>query len=90
MEPPNNQRRPVALPATIHRGDSQSPVECTVTEISETGACLSVSNADFIPSTFMLSFACGTNVQRKCTVVPPKRGHKKTVLLPECNSFMGR
>jgi hypothetical protein len=67
MNTPIEKRHPVSLPATIHRGGDQSPVDCTVTEISE-------RNPDFIPDTFMLTLAGGMNVRRRCTVMSREPG----------------
>ena len=74
MKPPNELRKAVTLPATIHFGDGRSPVDCTVIEISETSALLSVQSADLIPDNFMLTFAHGAKVRRHCIVVSREPG----------------
>jgi hypothetical protein len=84
MQPPKEHRRPVKLPATIHRGDGQSPVPCTVMEISEHRARLSVPDADFIPVEFTLTFAGGTQVQRQCIVLSREKG-QITVMITKIN-----
>jgi hypothetical protein len=60
MRQPKKRRRPTKLQAMIHPGDGQSPIECTVVEIAERTALLSVSDADAVPITFVLTFAGGT------------------------------
>ena len=74
MRPLIEKRRPVSLPATIHRGDGQSPVDCTVTEISESAARFAVPNADFIPDMFTITLAGDMNVRRSCTVLSRESG----------------
>jgi len=69
------------MPATIHRGDNQSPVDCTVTKISESSALLMVPDADMIPITFTLTFAGGTRVQRHCTVLSREHGQITVVMM---------
>jgi len=72
--------QPVTLRATIHCGAEQSPVKCTVMEISEGAARLSVPNADSIPDTFTLSFSDGTKVLRQCTVQARAPGQISVVM----------
>ena len=74
MKPPNELRRVVTLPGTIHLSDGRSPVDCTVIEISERSARLSVPNVDLIPDNFMLTFAGGAKVRRHCIVVSRESG----------------
>ena len=74
MQPEEDSRQPVTLPAMIHCGAGQPPVICTVRAISEKSARLSVPDADAIPDTFMLSFASATKVMRRCTVVSREQG----------------
>ena len=53
----------------IHPGDGQPPTECTVVEIGERTALLSVADADAVPISFTLTFAGGTQVHRQCTAL---------------------
>jgi hypothetical protein len=81
MPPPTKYRRPVKILGTIHRGDNQAPVDCTVTEISESSALHLVPDADMIPKTFTLSFAGGNQVQRHCTVLSREHGQIAVVMM---------
>jgi hypothetical protein len=56
-------------------------MECTVVEIAERTALLSVSDADAVPITFTLTFAGGTRVQRQCTVLSREPGKIAVVML---------
>ena len=74
MKPPNQLRRVVTLPGTIHFSDGLDPVDCTVIEIAERSARLSVPNVDLIPDNFLLTLASGAKVRRHCTVVSRESG----------------
>jgi hypothetical protein len=68
MQPPKDKRRTVALPATIHRGDGQSPLECTVLGISDSRARFLVQDAYLVPDGFILSLG-GAKVRRRCVLI---------------------
>jgi hypothetical protein len=69
MRQPKERRRQTKLDATIHSQDGQPLMECAVLEISESTALLSVPAAEAVPISFILTFALGTRVQRRCTVL---------------------
>jgi hypothetical protein len=69
MRQPKDRRRQTKLDATIHSEDGHPLMECAVLEISESTALLSVPDAEAVPISFILTFARGTRVQRRCTVL---------------------
>ena len=69
MEPPTKDAPLLAIPALIHRGKAQTPLDCTITEITENHAQLAVSIPDFIPDTFTLTLVGNGKVQRHCVVL---------------------
>jgi hypothetical protein len=81
MRHPKEYRRPTKLEAKIHPGDGKAPVECTVVEIAERTALLSVSDVDAVPISFTLTFAGGTQVQRQCTVLSREPGQIVVLML---------
>jgi hypothetical protein len=52
-----------------------------VVEIAERTALLSVSDAEAVPVSFILTFAGGTRVQRQCTVLSREPGKIAVVML---------
>jgi hypothetical protein len=81
MRQPTEYRRPTKLEATIQPGDGKAPIECTVVEIAERTALLSVSDADAVPITFTLTFAGGTQVHRQCAVLSREPGQIVVLML---------
>jgi hypothetical protein len=81
MRQPKEYRRPTKLQAMIHPGDGKAPIECSVVEIAERTALLSVSDADAVPISFVLTFAGGTQVHRHCTVLSRQPGQIVVLML---------
>jgi hypothetical protein len=81
MRQPKEYRRPAKLQAMIHPGDGKAPIECSVVEIAERTALLSVSDADAVPISFVLTFAGGTQVHRQCTVLSRQPGQIVVLML---------
>jgi len=81
MRQPKEYRRPTKLEATIHPGDGKASVKCTVVEIAERTALLSVSDVDAVPISFTLTFAGGTQVHRQCTVLSREPGQIVVLML---------
>jgi hypothetical protein len=80
MRQPKERRRQTKLDATIHSEDGRPLTACAVLEISESTALLSVPDGEAVPITFILTFARGTRVQRRCTVLS-REDDRITVLM---------
>jgi PilZ domain-containing protein len=65
MEEREKTRTRVCKPAKL-LADRGSVVDCTVHDLTGSGACLQVANSDVLPETFELSFDSFRSVRRCC------------------------
>jgi hypothetical protein len=61
-------RKPVGIPGRIVLSEG-APIECTLQDISQGGAKLSVLDLRAIPDTFVLLLSSSGSVRRNCKVV---------------------
>jgi hypothetical protein len=70
------KRRTVSLPSLIVLPQECNRLRCVVTDLSQSGASISIEHADQLPDDFVLFLAASESMRRVCTVV--RRG--KTAL----------
>ena len=63
------KRQPFQLTAFVDLGDSSPPLPCTVTDISESGARISIDGVGAVPVEFSLVMTRNGRLRRHCNVV---------------------
>jgi len=64
-----SHRQPLKYPAKIDIGDGSPAVSCVLSDVSVTGARVTVENPDQIPDRFSLLLAAEHGTVRRCKVV---------------------
>src|SRR5258708_16906743 len=62
------KRQPFSRPACIDVGDGTPPIQCMVTDVSISGARISIMTANDLPSGFSLALTRDGSVHRYCRV----------------------
>jgi hypothetical protein len=62
-------REPVQFPAWVDSGVGSPPQKCTVTDVSEYGARITVEYAALLPKEIWVVFTPNGTVRRRCRVV---------------------
>ena len=90
---PRNQRKtnrqPFHQPVFIDAGDGAPPRQCTITDISKTGARISMDSADLLPAKFSLVLTRHGNVRRHCQVTWRSDQEVSVMFVPAPKSFQG-
>lgn len=64
-----DDRKALRYPAQIDTGDGSPPKQCIISNVSASGARVSINNADDLPDSLDLLFAPGHGARRRCVVV---------------------
>ena len=80
-------RQPLQQPAFIDAGDGSSPRQCTVMDISKTGARILMNAANVLPAEFSMAMTRYGNVRRHCHVTWHSDGEMGVVFVPAPKSF---
>jgi hypothetical protein len=64
-----HRRQPLHYPAVILLGPDRPPIPCTLSDISNSGAKITLSDEQELPDRFILVLSRGGNTRRNCRVV---------------------